>query len=206
MRKFLFSRSFIGLGAAIATFAALPVGMSSAKAALSTSPCPGEQFTQPFLPFGDSGYYTLAPGESADNFDGTGWTLSGGASIVTTTLADGTTGQVLDLPAGSAAVSPTMCVSTGSQGGRMMTQVVAPAPGKGKLSPPKVTFTTTVLDGKGPGHHMELPGQDDWALSHNIPVAPGNAGTEQVQFAFSADDKSSELQVYNFYVDPRMLH
>lgn len=85
-----------------------------------------------------------------------------------------------------------------------MTQVVAPAPDKDKLSPPKVTFTTTVLDGSGPDHHMELPGNDDWDLSHKMPVAPGNPGTEQVQFTFSADDKSSELQVYNLYVDPRM--
>ncbi len=220
MKKFLFSRSLIGLGVVIGTFAALPLGVASAAPAPST-PCPGEQFTQPFLAFGDSGYYTLAPGESADNFDGTGWSLSGGATIVTATLADGTMGSVLDLPAGSTAVSPTMCVSTGFQGGRMMTQVVGPAPSKdkpppppgdgpvpppppAKLSPPKVTFTTTVVDGNGPDHHMKLDGSDDWALSHKMPIAPGNPGTEQVQFTFSADDNSSELQVYNLYVDPRM--
>ena len=209
MKKFLFSRSLIGLGVVIGTLAALPLGVASAAPAPS-APCPDEQFTQPFLSFGDTGSYTLAPGESADNFDGSGWALSGGASIVTTTLADGSTGQVLDLPAGSSAVSPAMCVGTGFQGGRMMTQVVAPPPGKpvppdGHLPPPKVTFTTTVVDGKGPGHHMDLQGQDDWSLSHKMPVAPGNPGTEQVQFTFSADDSSSELQVYNLYVDPRML-
>jgi hypothetical protein len=209
MKKFLFSRNLIGLGVVIGTFAALPLGVASAAPAPST-PCPGEDFSQPFLSFGDDASYTLAPGESADSFDGTGWILNGGASIVTTTLDDGSTGQVLDLPAGSSAVSPAMCVSTGYRGARMMTQVVAPPPGKpappdGHLPPPKVTFTTSVVVGPGPDHHTGLPGKSSWELSHRVPVAPGNAGDEQVQFTFSAKDDSSELQVYNLYVDPRML-
>jgi hypothetical protein len=204
MRKFLFSRSVIGLGAMIATFGLLPLGVASAATSPSSA-CPGELFSQPFLSFGDSGFYTLAPGESADNFDGGGWTLSGGASIVTTTLADGSTGSVLDLPAGSSAVSPPMCVSTGFQGGRMMTQVVGPAPGGTRLSPPKVTFDTTAVDGNGPGRHMKLPGDAGWDLSHKIPVAPGDPGTEHVYFTFTSAADSSEVQVYNLYVDPRML-
>lgn len=219
MKKFLFSRRLIGLGVVLGTFAALPLGVASAAPAPS-APCPDEQFSQPFLSFGDSRSYTLAPGESADNFDGTGWVLSGGATIRTTTLDDGSTGEVLDLPAGSTAVSPAMCVSTGYPFGRMMSRVVGPAPGKAappppagdgptpppppKLSPPKVTFTVSPVDG-GPAHHMDVPGKADWNITHKIPVAPGNPGTGDVQFTFSADEKSSELQVYNLYVDPRML-
>ena len=67
---------------------------------------------KPLLSFGDSNWYTLTPGESLDNFDGGGWTLTGGAQIQTTDLADGQTGSVLDLPSGSTAVSPTICVDS----------------------------------------------------------------------------------------------
>ena len=209
MKKFLFSRSVIALGAVIGTFAALPLGVASADTSPSMA-CPGEQFSQPFLAWGESQYFTLAPGESADNFDGTGWVLTGGASIVTTTLADGSTGSVLDLPAGSTAVSPPMCVSTGYPSGRMMTRVIAPAPGKpvpedGRLPEPKVTFTTSAANGSDHERHMEIPGKSDWLLSHKVPVAPGNPGTEQVYFTFTVKPESSELQVYNLYVDPRML-
>jgi hypothetical protein len=42
------------------------------------------------------------PGRAGTNvFTGTGWTLSGGAKVVSATLADGTTGTVLDLPSGA---------------------------------------------------------------------------------------------------------
>jgi hypothetical protein len=203
MMNNLFSRSVIGLGAVVASCGMLPVGAASANTSPSRA-CPDEVFTQPLLAFGDSRFYTLAPGESAGDFDGTGWTLSGGASIVTTTLADGSAGSVLDLPAGSSAVSPPMCVSTGYQAGRMMTRVVAPPPGHQRLSPPKVRFSTTTLAGKGPNRHMRVPGRADWHLTHKMPVAPGNPGTETVNFKFTAAPGSSEMQVYNLYVDPRM--
>src|SRR5690348_4681692 len=78
----------------------LSVGIAqptTATAATATTLCPPPILSQPFA--GDSRWYTLAPGETADNFSGTGWILTGGAKIVTTTLLDGRTGSVLDLPA-----------------------------------------------------------------------------------------------------------
>src|SRR5438477_9933584 len=104
MKQDFFARRFVGLGVAVASLALFP-----GQAAAAT--CPNSLFSQPLLSFGDAGWYTLAPGESVDNFAGTGWSLSGGARIVTTTLADGARGAVLDLPAGGAAVSPPTCVT-----------------------------------------------------------------------------------------------
>ena len=50
----------------------------------------------------DTNWYALAPGESADQFTGAGWVLSGGAKIVTTTARRAArTNSVLDLPGGS---------------------------------------------------------------------------------------------------------
>ena len=111
----------------VALSALLVLGVAPAQAAKSksstpappveiTSPsqCTEAALTQPFLYAGDTNYYTLAPGESANDFPGTGWKLSGGASIKTTTLAAGGSGQVLDLPSGSKAVSPSFCVTAGN--------------------------------------------------------------------------------------------
>src|SRR5436309_15980465 len=52
------------------------------------------------------------PAAAAWTFDATGWTLNGGARIVTTTLHDGSTSTVLDLPSGSKAMSPEVCVTS----------------------------------------------------------------------------------------------
>jgi hypothetical protein len=47
--------------------------------------------------------------------------------------------------------------------------------------------------------------QSDWTLSNSFNVHPGNLpGWQLVQFTLTADGQSSEFQVYNFYVDPRM--
>ena len=68
--------------------------------------------TQPFAPLTDTNYYAPLPGESWDGFSATGWSLSGGAKVVSTKLADGTTGTALDLPASANAVSPSMCITS----------------------------------------------------------------------------------------------
>src|ERR1035438_7703870 len=60
---------------------------------VDTSMCTTPVFSQPFLSWQDTNSYTLVSGQSADNFSGAGWVLSGGASLVTTTLADGRTGS-----------------------------------------------------------------------------------------------------------------
>ena len=95
--------------------ASRPAPRLASTSPVDTSGCSAPQLSQPLLSVGDSNWYTMTPGETVDNFDGSGWTLTGGAQIKTTTLADGHTGSVLDLPSGSKAVSPTMCVNTGYQ-------------------------------------------------------------------------------------------
>src|SRR5690242_16460800 len=94
------TRSAAGLAVVAA---ACTGGTAQAAAPVQMSACdaPNYSFSQPFAASRDSNWYTLAPGQDVDSFNGQGWTLTGGAKIVTDTLADGTTGQVLDLPAGS---------------------------------------------------------------------------------------------------------
>src|SRR5947209_6889073 len=103
-----------GISAAVmACSAASSALASTSSSSVDTSACTNPAVTKPFLSVGDSNWYTMMPGESPDSFAGSGWTLSGGASIKTTTLADGAVGHVLDLPSGAKAVSPTICVNGG---------------------------------------------------------------------------------------------
>src|SRR5829696_4457706 len=90
-RKFL--RRSVGICAALG--AVLAIGPASASAADSCTP---SGVSQPFLEYGDSAWYSIVPGQTYDNVDGTGWTLSGGATLTSATLAKGNTGKTLKLP------------------------------------------------------------------------------------------------------------
>lgn len=69
--------------------------------AASASACTYEKGEQVFSAWGDPHSYVLVPdGDFAAG--GTGWTLEGGATV---------TDQALSLPAGSSAVSPSICAS-----------------------------------------------------------------------------------------------
>src|SRR5689334_253043 len=78
-------RGAVALGIAATAIAALPAAaVAESPTSTPASECGPQSFTQPFLSAGDQNSYTLMYGQSADTFDGSGWTLSGGASIVTT--------------------------------------------------------------------------------------------------------------------------
>jgi hypothetical protein len=192
-----FIRSTLGLTAALAV-----LGVASGPAAAATyypSWCAPEAFSQPFFSFGDANWYTLAPGESADNLYGSGWTLSGGANVISTTLADGRTGSVLDLRAGSKAISPPMCVASGYPIARMIARNLAAAPAG-------VSFYVSTAGSSTLGKAMPVLGTSAWALSPPVNVVPGSVtGWVQVQFTFVAPANINEFQIYNFYVDPRMF-
>ena len=196
MKKFLFSRRAFCAGAVLASFVALPAPAALANTASS---CPSMLITQPFASYGDNSYYTMAPGQGADSFDGTGWTLAGGAQIVTTTMDDGNTGSVLDLPPGSSATSPVMCVQSGMPLARMITRMV------GGPKSNATVFQAWNSGGTPLNGAMGVLGQTSWALSPPVNVAPGSwSGTKEVYFTFTMKAKSGDLQLYDFAIDPRM--
>jgi hypothetical protein len=166
---------------------------------VDTSACYTPQLSQPFLSWGQNNWFTLAPGQTPNNFGGSGWTLSGGANIVTSSLAYGQSGSVLDLPPGSRAVSPPVCVQSdypiaqamtaGAQGGQV--SVAVSYAGTKSATQPQPAGTIPA-DSSG------------WKLSPPIQVHPGNlAGWQLVQFTFVSQGKGN-AEMYNFYVDPRM--
>lgn len=189
------------LAVALTALTAIPaMAATSTTIPTATAGCPAPQLSQLLLPVGDPNWYALAPGETTDNFTGAGWTLTGGAQIVAVTLADGQTGSVLDLPSGSRAVSPAMCVASSYPTVRMMVRDLVGADG--------VSFavsyagTKTAANPENTGHVQG--GHGDWTLSNPVKIHPGNrAGWQQVQYTLTPGGKTSDVQIYNLYVDPR---
>lgn len=181
-------------------FAAVAGGSAQAATLVKTSACsePSYTFTQPFSSFKDADWYTLAPGQSVNSFDGTGWTLSGGAQLVTTTLADGSSGTVLDLPAGATAVSPPMCVSAAYPSARAQVRDVVGGPSIQLF----VQYTNTKSWEK-PLNAGVFEGKTQWVNSQPLNLHPGNLyGWQQETFTLTGGKKGTDAQVYNFYVDP----
>lgn len=166
----------------------------------STAGCSEPAASQLFLRWGDYGWYAMIPGESPDNFAGTAWTLSGGASIKTVRLADGRTGGVLDLPSGAKAVSPQMCIGNGYPTARTLIRYGAGDTGSVAFTPHDLTSNTTLGT-------MGLKTTSAWALTPPVNVLPGSiSGWHIMQFTYVAGGTNSEFQIYDFGVDPRMKY
>jgi hypothetical protein len=203
----------LGLGLAIAAVAAAPAQAKTASVQAATTPvdtsmCTAPALSQPFLSWQDTNWYALAAGQAVDNFNGAGWTLSGGAKIVATTLADGTTGSVLDLPSGSQAISPTICLTSDYPSARMMVRNLSGSNGgnvsfsvsyagtTSANSPLQTgTFKTTGNQGVGGG----------WELSDPVALEPStNSGWQPMQITLTPSGPAkASFEVYNLYVDPR---
>jgi hypothetical protein len=198
-------RSIIRRGAGLAVLLAAVAGGSAQAATLvKTSACgqPSYTFSQPFSSVKDSNWYTLAPGQSLNSFDAAGWTLSGGARLVTTTLADGSTGTVLDLPAGATAVSPPMCVSAAYPKARTQVRDLVGASSVHLF----VQYTNTPSWEK-PIAAGVIAGQTQWVNSQPLDLHPGNLyGWQNEVFTLTGGTKGTDAQVYNFYVDPHSFH
>jgi len=185
--------AFAAAGPAMAT----PIN-TSGMAWGDTSSCFDPVLTQPFLSAGDRNWYTLAPGESPGSFTGEGWTLSGGASIQ---AGENGAGSALNLPSGSQAISPPMCVASDYPTARTMVRNVVGAEGVQVFVAYAGTKTATVAQGVGQVHGQHTA----WTLSNPFNLHPGNLpGWQLVRFTLVPGGRSSEFQVYNFYVDPRM--
>ncbi len=188
-------------GALAVVIAALAASPSLASAATTTAAnCTMPTLSTPFASFGDDSQYALVPGEALNSFTGTGWTLTGGASIITTTLYGGTTtGSVLDLPAGSQAVSPLMCVDNDFPSVRTMIRQLTGHVG--------VSVEATLAGASTPISsgtiHAQTPGA--WGLSGQFHTQLANqTGWQLVQFTLLPGGTPGESQIYNLYVDPRL--
>jgi hypothetical protein len=168
------------------------LGVSALPPPPSTGPCSDPVLTQAFLPANDLNYYTQAPDFSA-------WTLTNGAQVKPATLGDDSRGQVLDLPAGSMAVSPSICVTSAYPTARMMIRSL----NGGDDMSFRVSYanTNTWTNPHETGHvHGNLA---NWTLSDSVHLQPGNvAGWQIVRLALVPNGGHSEFQVYDLQLDP----
>ncbi len=188
--------------ACAALAAALAVAPPAASAATSTATtCVAPTLTQPFAPFGDNNQYALAPGETNDSFNATGWKLSGGAKVVTGSLLDGTKADVLQLPSGAKAVSPVMCVTHAYWSARAMVKDVS---GLGGVA----VSATYAANAHGSGAVSVSTGTLSrsgaaWSASSVVKITPlSSGGWQYATFTLTAGG-TGEYRLYNLYIDPR---
>jgi hypothetical protein len=188
------------------TLATALLGLAAAAPAhattVDTSMCSDSILTQSFLPWGDQRYYAPMPGETGSSFDGMGWTLTGGAKIITTTLPDGTTSTVLDLPSGSKAVSPEVCVTSDYPVARGWVRDVKGSEGVFFYVSYAGTSTWTTPKNTGQIHG---PGTS-WGLVTPVNLQPNNvAGWQPMRITLIPGGKTSEFEVSDLELDPRMM-
>ena len=175
--------------------AAVPAGLAS---------CPSQTSSQAFLSWADSSEYTLVSGSS---FAGAapGWTLSGGAKVVSGGEPYGAAGSVsqssLALPAGASAQSPLTCVDgsdptwrffAGSLAGSSSVEVSVVY----QTSNSPVVVPVGVASGNGgwqPSPVMQTGAQVASALQ---------GGTAQIALRFTGI--SGTTNVDDVFIDPRM--
>jgi hypothetical protein len=197
-------RTLVALAAATVGSAALAAPASAGVLTKSATDCDAPVTSQPFARFGDNAYYKLVPGGSFEK--GTaGWTLSGGAKIVSGNepyrVRSASDTHSLYLPAGSSAVSPTVCVGIGEPTLRYFTQR-----NSGLLSTLAVSVRVETSLGLvaevplapdlGGGWHASLPTP---VIANLLPLLPGDK--TPVQFRFTPL-LFGNWQLDDVYVDP----
>jgi hypothetical protein len=184
------------------------VAASAQAATITTStPCGTETLTQPFLPWTDSGYYSLIPGGS---FEGplTGWTLSGGATTVAGSEPYAATGSLgsssLALPAGASAQSPFICVD----GADTYFRFFALNKTAGALLTVSVVYTIAGIQTAFPVG--TVTGDSKWAPSAAMhtggKIASKLSGTGTAMMALRFTSSVGTSQVDDVFLDPRLKH
>ncbi|HEX5984502.1 MAG TPA: hypothetical protein VFY69_09880 [Solirubrobacterales bacterium] len=161
--------------------------LSTAFFAASAQACSYPEGEQVFSAWGDPRSYVLAPdGDFAAG--GAGWTLEGEAAVVS---------EALELPAGSSAVSPSLCISEDTPFLRSMARDSG-VPGA-KL---QVEIIYEQLDATR-SRVVARDKQEDWdptqPLGQNFGLATAD-GNSSVRVRLTA--VGGDWQVDDFYVDP----
>lgn len=184
-----------------AAFAAPPAGaglLSTGSAATCETAA-----SKPFQPWSDYANYVLIPGGA---FEGSapGWTLKGGAAIAsgneTFYVRAASDRYSLYLPAGSSAITPTMCFALGDWHLRFFARRTSTTSGTVKVDVvvKSLLGVLSVLDGGS----ISPTGQ--WAPSPQVRLLLSNVtsllGTRAVAFRFRASGAAFRMD--DVYLDP----
>jgi hypothetical protein len=208
------ARILLGL-AALASAAAMTASAAApaAHAASLGLVCPDPTY-QPFTQFkSDYNFYAPAPAGSFEN-GAAGWTLTGGARVVTgnESYMVGGLGQShsLSLPAGSSATSPPMCIGLLSKGMRFFLQNTGAAGSNLRVQVIYHGGVGAILGGLGSTLGISdkgtFSGTNAWQASPNFLMTGGLVPllTQSVQFRFTPVSTGGNWRVDDIYLDPLM--
>ena len=201
MKKYVWGLRSLALGAVTAGVALAGLPATSSAALITTGACDNSTLSQPFAKYGDSNQYKLVAG---GNFEGSlsGWTLSGGARVVSGGNPNGSSGHSLYLPAGASVTTPFTCVNAAYPSFRLFAkndsllsaivpQVVYKLPLLGDLALPIGAGALS------PNWSPTLP-----LLTASVVTGVLNGGTAEVALKFTALLGPSHVD--DIYVDPLM--
>jgi hypothetical protein len=200
----------LGLGTLAASIAAMSGTTAAANAALGVT-CP-DPTSQPFAAWGDTASYVFAPNGGLEN-GATGWTLTGGAKVVSGNEAFAVSGagsHSLSLPAGSSATTPPMCIGALSGHMRMFTSNSGAAASNLHVQVVYGGGTGSLLGALGSGLGISDTGTiasgAAWQPSPVVMMLGGDLPllTQYVQFRFTPLSTGGDWRIDDVYLDPLM--
>lgn len=206
------ARILLGMAALAAAAAMTASAAAPAHAASLGLSCPAPA-SQTFAAWGDTNYYIPAPDSGFEN-GAAGWTLKGGARVVTGNepYMVGGAGQThsLSLPAGSSATSPPMCIGLFSGGMRLFVQNTGAASSNMHVQVIYNGGVGALLGGLGStlgiSDRATFAGATTWQPSPNFVMAGGLLPllTQSVQFRFTPLSTGGNWRIDDVYLDPLM--
>jgi hypothetical protein len=197
-------RAAVAALAAAAASAALAAPANAGVLTESATDCDAPVISHPFAQWGDNASYKPV-GDSGFEAGAAGWKLSGGAKVVggneSYTVAGADDSRSLELPAGSSATSPTVCVGLSEPTLRFFARK-----NSGLLSTMAVSIkvetslglvvTVPIGVDLGGRWHPTLP---MLMLGNLLPLLPGDKTPVQFQFTPLL---GGDWQIDDVYVDP----
>lgn len=190
----------------IAAGLAIPPAAQASPLVATAEDCDAQELSQPFLPWADPAYYTLAPNGGFER-GGSGWALHGGAAVGSGNesyyVRDARDTRSLRLPAGSSATSAAMCVGIEHPTLRLFAR---------NTGSPLSSLKVSVLFVDGAGETQSVPigsvmAGSSWNPTHPmvigvnlLPLLPGER--TPVAFEFTPQGSGGEWRIDDVYVDP----
>jgi hypothetical protein len=166
--------------------------------------CSYPDASQVFSPWKDKAYYQLAPEGSLEG-GASGWTLAGGAALVTDEdhrFPDGDVEETaLALPYGASVTSPPVCVDETTPSFRFMARDLGED--NGKL---RVTVSYEMTQDLTKERQSEIHAEDEWEPSRSLKLEVGGEEERVARITFTAADPRGEYLVDDLYVDPFARH
>jgi hypothetical protein len=177
--------------------------------------CPAQTSGPVFAPWGDLEAYTAAPNGGFEA-GSEGWTLAGAARLVGDNaglIAQSAGGvNALELPPGSSATSPRICVGAGYPTSRMFGDTVVRNPASGSTLQVEVLYTDRTRGLATSKKLGTVPDQLAWAPTRKLSIAqgqlnikPDSDGSTYVRYRFTPLYKTT-WRIDDLYVDPRMKY